>query len=69
LAIVEGGNVDLFGFGFGLLVLAIQLAILVYVLWLLRRGVEAVERLSDLLDDRLPPRPGGDEPRIEWPDE
>jgi hypothetical protein len=60
---------DLFGFGIGLVVVAIQLAILLYVLWLLRRGVEAVERLGDLLDHRLPPGPGADEPRIEWPDE
>jgi hypothetical protein len=58
----------LVGFGFGLVVLAIQLALLVYVLWLLRRGVEAVERLGDLLERRLPPLPGPNEPRIEWPD-
>lgn len=60
---------DFWGFGFGFVVLAIQLALLVYVLGLLRRGVEAVERLGDLLDRRLPPRPGADEPGIEWPDE
>jgi hypothetical protein len=61
--------VELFGFGFGFVVLAVQLALLIYVLGLLRRGVEAVERLGDLLDHRLPPRAGADEPRIDWPDD